>query len=117
MYNPIPIVASKTKQKIKLDWYKEQFATTDFDKIEYSSKFVVLFSILAECEARGEKLLVFSQSLRTLAAIEHFLKSSTSIWEKEVDYFRLDGKTDTADRAAYYTEFNKPENTSARFIF
>lgn len=34
---------------------------------------MLLFSIIGECAGRGEKLLVFSQSLFTLNVIEEFL--------------------------------------------
>ena len=58
------------------------------------------------CEERGEKLLVFSQSLLSLDLIEEFLGQCTALvnqglpspagrgkWEKNQDYFRMDGAT------------------------
>lgn len=78
---------------------------------------VILFSIIAECAALGEKLLVFSQSLKSLDVIEHFLTDDeTSVWEKGLDFFRLDGTTDVGDREKSYTEFNKLENKRARYL-
>lgn len=45
----------------------------ELDDIECSGKLMLLLSILADCNARGDKLLVFSQSLLTLNLIEKFL--------------------------------------------
>lgn len=76
---------------------------------------MLLFSILSECNACGDKLLVFSQSIGTLNVIEKFLsmitentKNSqlgkspfgrfTGEWTKGRDYFRLDGSTSTEIR-------------------
>lgn len=104
-----------------------------FENIECSGKLVLLFSILAHCESRRDKLLVFSQSLKTLDVIEHFLAKIdkntrspnstgnnfcgfTGRWKKEVDYFRLDGTTDANVRGTYYNSFNDTNNPRARFM-
>lgn len=76
---------------------------------------MVLFSILAECEAVGDKLLVFSQSLYSLDVIEHFLTSSDNNWEKGVNFFRIDGKTSVEDRQSFCNTYNEP-NSRARLV-
>ena len=63
------------------------------------------------CERRGEKLLVFSQSLMSLDLIEEFLQQCTPLvegglpspagsgkWVKNEDYFRMDGATSGGKR-------------------
>lgn len=97
------------------DWWRLIFPENEFDNIGCSGKLMLLFSILSECNACGDKLLVFSQSIGTLNVIEKFLsmitentKNSqlgksqfgrfTGEWTKGRDYFRLDGSTSTEIR-------------------
>lgn len=99
------------------------------DKLEMSGKILILLSILAECEVRGEKLLVFSGCLSTLNVIELFLKTITEkmrslnppsselkgIWARDVDYFRLDGTSNAEKRRRDITAFNQKSNIQARY--
>lgn len=114
------------------DWWKPLCSEEDFDNIECSGKLKLLFSILEECIACGDKLLVFSQSLRTLNVIEKFLALITENtknsnpnaqlggfegqWEKGVNYFRLDGSTNIRTRESYCRTFNDEKNTKARSV-
>lgn len=93
---------------------------------------MLLFSILAECNAVGDKLLVFSQSLITLNVIETFLSIITENtnkpnpqiqlggfkgqWEKGKNYFRLDGATNLQTREKYCQLFNNEQNTEAKYV-
>lgn len=92
---------------------------------------MLLFSILAECKACGDKLLVFSQSLFSLDVIEQFLAmidentqnpnpkaklgGFSGSWKPGVDYFRLDGSTNIKTRDANCKKFNSDENLQARY--
>ena len=77
----------------------------------FLGKIQVLLELLRVCELRGEKLLVFSQSLLSLDLIEEFLAQCTSLiegnlpspaglglWQKNADYFRMDGATSGCKR-------------------
>lgn len=113
-----------------LDWWKVLCPEKEYDNIECSGKLMLLFSILADCCACGDKLLVFSQSLLTLDVIEKFLamvtentiapNTNTQLggfsgrWVKGIDYFRLDGSTNIEARTRHCKMFNDETNTQAR---
>lgn len=83
--------------------------------LENSSKMIILFEIITQTLARGDRLLVFSQSLLTLNVIEKFLQErvvpgESVNWQKNVNYFRIDGSTSAHDREKYILEFNKNRN-------
>lgn len=61
--------------------------------IENSAKMEILFCIIKESIALGDRLLVFSQSLITLDLIEQFLQMNvvpgdTEKWSRNTSYFR-----------------------------
>ncbi|XP_053668559.1 transcriptional regulator ATRX homolog [Anopheles marshallii] len=116
------------------EWWMQMCPETELDKLEHSGKLVVLMEILKECEAIGDKLLVFSQSLYSLDVIEHFLslldenmqKSEEdrdeklsqypASWSLGLDYFRLDGSTSIDNRNDACKVFNDESNTRARLF-
>jgi transcriptional regulator ATRX len=76
---------------------------------------------LDECDSIGDKLLVFTRSLIALDYMEQCLahwneQSSSSKWQKGVDYFRIDGKVPIKKRAADMKLFNDVENTRSRLF-
>lgn len=115
----------------------------DLNNVEVSGKLMFLFSLLEECEAIGDKLLVFSQSLFSLDVIEYFLslvdskteedadkskddESKTEnpenvsrfrgSWSQGLDYFRLDGSTSIENRNNACKHFNDASNIRARLF-
>lgn len=57
---PVPFTES-TKAKVSefdLNWWKSLVPKKDFDTVYPNSKFIMMFSILKECEEIGDKVLV-----------------------------------------------------------
>lgn len=90
--------------------FAERAAKSDLDirSIEHGGKIVLLLQIIAHCDAIGDKVVVFSQSLTTLTYIEEILNSSDwggftffspttarkpnfGGWRRNQDYLRIDG--------------------------
>lgn len=104
----------------------------ELSNLEHSGKLQVFFSILRECEAIGDKVLVFSQSLYSLDVIEQFLSliddntqnphpdaklcGYTGSWSSGLDYFRLDGSTPIEVRNNDCKNFNSEYNPRARCV-
>lgn len=146
MYNKIISVTPEIEpEPIKIEnpteWWTPMVDEADLNNVESSGKLMFLFSLLEECEAIGDKLLVFSQSLYSLDAIEHFLslvdsktqenddKSKENVardmenvsrfrgsWSAGLDYFRLDGSTSIENRNSACKHFNDASNIRARLF-
>ncbi|XP_057339728.1 transcriptional regulator ATRX homolog [Microplitis mediator] len=113
-------------------WWTEFIKDEDFDDMRLSAKLIILFDIIKEAEAIGDKVLVFSQSLYSLTLIEKFLSmiddetqngreletldKHTGCWVIGQDYFRFDGQTSAENRSHWVKSFNRPSNTRARLF-
>ncbi|XP_041981672.1 transcriptional regulator ATRX homolog isoform X3 [Aricia agestis] len=122
----------ETKQDNPTEWWIKLVGDDELDDIRNSHKLVLLFDILRQCEAIGDKLLVFSQSLYSLDLIEHFLgkvdeatqegrvdeklNGYVGSWSPGVDYFRLDGSTSCENRSIWCKNFNREDNPRARLF-
>lgn len=127
---PEPLPTEPVKEDNPTEWWMPMVPEDELNNLEYSGKLILLFSILAECEACGDKLLVFSQSLFSLDVIEHFLAmidentqnpsesaklgGFTGSWARGIDYFRLDGSTNIETRNINCNVFNSDANSRAR---
>ncbi|CAH0686122.1 unnamed protein product [Spodoptera exigua] len=114
------------------EWWIKLVEEEELDDMRNSHKLVLLFDILRQCEAIGDKLLVFSQSLYSLDLIEHFLGKvdeatqegrideklggHVGSWAPGVDYFRLDGSTSCENRSIWCKNFNREDNPRARLF-
>ncbi|XP_037047921.1 transcriptional regulator ATRX homolog [Bradysia coprophila] len=97
------------------NWWMPMF--DGCDQPDVSGKMLLLFSILSECETRGEKLLLFSGSLSTLNVIEGFLATnSKGIWTRGMDYLRIDGSDTVDKRKRAMQVFNDETNKRARLF-
>ncbi|KRT81472.1 helicase, partial [Oryctes borbonicus] len=103
--------ATKEDTGIPYDWAIELLKDYVPGIIENSAKMEILFCIIKESIALGDRLLLFSQSLITLDLIEQFLQMNmcpgeTHNWAKNVNYYRLDGSTSALEREKLINEFN-----------
>ncbi|XP_075981461.1 uncharacterized protein LOC142980064 isoform X2 [Anticarsia gemmatalis] len=85
------------------------------DSLETSNKFVVVFRILDECVALGDKVLIFSTSLFCLDAMEYFLKKINK-WSLGQEYYRLDGSVPAEVRQKWCREFNAENNVNTKLF-
>ncbi|XP_065095498.1 transcriptional regulator ATRX homolog [Ochlerotatus camptorhynchus] len=129
----LPVIVEQ-KNENPTEWWMSMVPEEELDNLEHSGKLQVLFEILKECEAIGDKLLVFSQSLYALDVIEHFLalvdentqkdedERDTELdkyqgsWTQGLDYFRLDGSTAIENRNSACKIFNDESNHRARLF-
>ncbi|XP_075993507.1 helicase ARIP4-like [Genypterus blacodes] len=131
--NPDPIgglslnqLQEKANQVITYEWAKDIMCDYQPGVLENSAKMVLLFHLIEESVRKGDKLLVFSQSLSTLTVIEEFLAKrpvppspetcgqdgAKQNWVRNLNYYRLDGSTTTSERERLINQFNDPTNTS-----
>ncbi|XP_036434556.1 helicase ARIP4-like isoform X2 [Colossoma macropomum] len=113
----------KANQVITYEWAKDIMAGYRTGILENSAKMVLLFHIIDESVRKGDKVLVFSQSLSTLTVIEEFLAKRPmpdqsgcglkQTWVRNVNYYRLDGSTSASERERLINQFNDPTNSSA----
>nr|XP_049700819.1 uncharacterized protein LOC110378333 isoform X3 [Helicoverpa armigera] len=85
------------------------------ETLDSSNKFVVVFRILDECIALGDKVLIFSTSLFCLDALEYFLKKIKN-WSLGNEYFRLDGSVPAEVRQKWCREFNADNNYKTKLF-
>ncbi|XP_051913298.1 helicase ARIP4-like isoform X2 [Hippocampus zosterae] len=132
--NPNPIggmslthLQERANQVITYEWAKDIMCDYKPGILENSAKMVLLFHLIEESVTKGDKLLVFSQSLSTLTVIENFLAkrpvplspntssrdAGSQNWVRNLNYYRLDGSTTPSERERLINQFNDPNNTSA----
>lgn len=116
-------------------WFKNLVKDEDRDDFQLSNKLVLLMAIIKKCEEIGDKLLVFSQSLESLALIRRMLEymagtgqwfsdghealnaeGETWSWLEGEDYMTIDGSVQSGKRDAVQTQFNDPENLRSRLM-
>ncbi|XP_044066730.1 helicase ARIP4-like isoform X4 [Siniperca chuatsi] len=132
--NPNPIgglslnqLQEKANQVITYEWAKDIMCDYKPGILENSAKMVLLFHLIEESIKKGDKLLIFSQSLSTLTVIEDFMAKRpvppspnassrdrpNQNWVRNHNYYRLDGSTTASERERLINQFNDPSNTSA----
>ncbi|XP_075970489.1 uncharacterized protein LOC142972923 isoform X2 [Anticarsia gemmatalis] len=101
----------KKAEEMTYDWAAELLKDYIPGIIENSAKMELFFYILNESIKMGDRLLLFSQSLFTLNLIEDFLEKNfipgtNCLWERNTNYYRLDGSTHALEREKLINEFN-----------
>ncbi|XP_060841737.1 transcriptional regulator ATRX homolog isoform X3 [Rhopalosiphum padi] len=109
-----------------LNWWKPLISKAKFESVYPYSKFIMMFSILQECENIGDKVLLFSQSLFTLDLIQDFLENAEDIddeggpygksWDHGLDFYRIDGSTSLKAREDCCERFNDVNNHKMRLL-
>uniref|UniRef100_A0A672NNW8 RAD54 like 2 n=1 Tax=Sinocyclocheilus grahami TaxID=75366 RepID=A0A672NNW8_SINGR len=119
---PLNPFQEKANQVITYEWAKDIMTNYQTGVLENSAKMVLLFHLIDESVKRGDKILVFSQSLSTLTVMEDFLsrrpmpiQTETGMhnWVRNVNYYRLDGSTSASERERLINQFNDPANNQA----
>ena len=99
-------------------WWADIYAKhQNMAEVKNGSKMILLVNILTLAASMGEKVLVFSQCLKTLDYIENLLqqpnwgqnvpgKENRGRWSKDTDYLRLDGSTQSKRRGELVDQFN-----------
>ncbi|XP_061583191.1 helicase ARIP4 [Cololabis saira] len=112
----------RANQVITYEWAKDIMSNYKTGVLENSAKMVLLFHLIDESVRRGDKILIFSQSLSTLSVIEDFLSKRpipqgfactdgpNKNWVRNLNYYRLDGSTSASERERLINQFNDPEN-------
>uniref|UniRef100_A0A3B4EL75 RAD54 like 2 n=1 Tax=Pygocentrus nattereri TaxID=42514 RepID=A0A3B4EL75_PYGNA len=112
----------RANQVITYEWAKDIMSGYQTGVLENSAKMVLLFHLIDESVSKGDKILVFSQSLSTLTVIEDFLcqrpmpiktGEQSQNWVRSINYYRLDGSTSASERERLINQFNDPANTTA----
>jgi len=116
-----PISDGIVKPEVEADttnWHKELFppeakfedaAASDCPKME------ICLALIEKITRMGEKLLVFSHSLKLLHILEFLLQRNFN-YEKNREYLRLDGQSDFEDRAKMVKQFNLGEGEAKVFL-
>ncbi|KAG6555509.1 hypothetical protein Mapa_002744 [Marchantia paleacea] len=103
-------------------WWKDIMEGSSREDVNLSGKMVLLLELLSMSAARGDKTLVFSQSLGTLDIIEKFMETRLFLpaegrfWEHDKHWYRLDGSTPAAARMCMCERFNNPTNTDVKCV-
>ncbi|KAK8049857.1 hypothetical protein PG994_011587 [Apiospora phragmitis] len=82
----------------------------DLKEASYSSKMLLLDRILDESKNKGDKVLIFSQSMKTLDYLEK------KLYSRRRHYLRLDGKTQASKRPGMVRDFNAMESNYEVFL-
>lgn len=100
---------------LNCDWARSMLADYKAGTLEHGYKMSLLFNIIDETIKCGDRLLVFSHSLKTLDVIERFLSerripNRSETFRRLTNYFRLDGSTGPTERERFINNFNSNPN-------
>ena len=112
-------------------WWKSVYEKNpDFNDLNAGGKLILLLQILCHADMIGDKVVVFTQCLKTMDFLERVLQSPNwgsqvpaiatlspgrqwGNWRKSREYLRIDGATSASDRGNLVNEFNAANVASA----
>ena len=124
----------KSSDLEKEKWWKPVHNKTgdgDFKDVREGGKIVLLLQILAHADLIGDKVVCFTQCLKTIDFIESILNSdwgqtipaietlgaaegrTWGQWRRNREYLRIDGATSASDRGDLVTSFNQAHDSSS----
>ena len=115
---------SRGRRQMEYPWIESVLSINDKSKIRsvrHGYKIFLLLQIMANALAVGDKVVVFSQCLRTLDFIEEVLETTDwdrfckghernpglGGWKKGVDYLRIDGSVNSTERGDLVSTFHE----------
>lgn len=119
------IAAMKAKRWLLLQcpaWRDILGETAELDAVEHSGKLQVLLELIQAAQEKKDKLLVFSQWTGVLDVIQAMLESRVRVnpeedddndaarWKHEVHFYRIQGRTQSAQRQKLVEAFNRPDS-------
>ena len=116
--------ASRGRRPLEYPWIERALSENDKSKmrsVRHGNKIFLLLQILANADAVGDKVVVFSQCLRTLDFIEkvlgtadwarfckgHESKPGLGSWRKGFEYLRIDGSVNSSERGNLVSSFHE----------
>jgi hypothetical protein len=96
---------------LNCDWARNMMHEYKSGVLNNGYKMSILFDIIEETIKAGDRMLIFSHSLKTLDVIETFLAERlipgrTERFRRLSNYYRLDGSTNAAEREKFINSFN-----------
>ncbi|UJR22850.1 hypothetical protein I4U23_025879 [Adineta vaga] len=120
-YEPQATIYPIEKKEFDYDFANSILNSYICGQLTNGIKFNLTLTILNLCIEAGDKVLIFSQSLLSLNKLEEFLvqrqiPNSDQKWEKNVNYYRLDGGTSSLERERLINAFNAPNSNAKLFL-
>lgn len=113
-------VLSSTSARHRLEFAEPYLTNYTTQVLEHSGKMIVLFEILKECKAAGDRVTIFSQSLTSLNIVAETIyrhnenvcnrKNGMDVNKDQFNHLRIDGSVSQARRFEIITEFNDPNS-------
>lgn len=128
----LPAKNRRGKKPMDFSWMENVLKQADDKKIEavkHGHKILLLLQIVANAQSVGDKVIVFSQCLKTLDFIEQVLHTNWAqfcegheknknlgMWRKGVDYLRIDGSVNSSERGELVSSFHKKFESHKLFL-
>ncbi|CAF3670750.1 unnamed protein product [Rotaria sordida] len=121
LYEPQTTTFSIEKKEFDYDFANTILNSYVCGQLVNGIKFQIALTILDLCIQVGDKVLIFSQSLLSLNKLEEFLSqryipNTDQKWEKNTNYYRLDGGTNSLERERLINAFNTPNSNAKLFL-